>query len=212
MQYVLASGPAPWEQALATGGRIAAIILVVELLFFVVIALALNVGLTFAFGWVREKAELVKKLRPVVDSVNAKTEAAIRGTLSAGGASDIIKLPAETADTINTAMHTVAQIPAQAHAVEEKIEQGSDRVAHAVIEFRARTVMVQGIVKAFFLPGLTIRQRRLPAPKSAEVRMLPEDRSPALKAPAGAGDGRLLEPVVSVASGSGSQPASSTGT
>ncbi len=191
---------------LATFGQIAAIILVVELLFFVVIALALNVGLTFAFAWVREKAELVKKLRPVVDSVNATTEAAIKGTLPAGGADNTIKLPAETVDTINSIMHTVNQFPAQAHAVEEKIEQGSDRVAHAVIEFRARTVMVQGIVKAFFLPGLTTRQRRLPATKGPEVEGLLEEPSPAIKTSAEASDGR--KDLVA----SSSQPARPTGT
>ncbi len=205
MQYVLTSGPvAPWEQALAIGGQIAAFILVLELLLFVVIALALNAVLTLAFAWVREKAELVKKLRPVVDSVNATTEAAIKGTPPPAGAVDTIKLPVGASDTINTVVRTMAQIPAQANAVEEKIEQGTDRVAYALIEFRARTVMVQGIVKAFFLPGLTTRQRRLSAGKSPGVKMLPEERSPEGKLAVEAGNSR----VDFVASGSRS--ASST--
>ncbi len=215
MQYILASGPAPWENVLEVVGQIAAFILVLELLLFVVIAVALNAGLAIGFAWVQEKAELVKKLRPAVDSVNATAEAAIQEKLPADGAGKTIKLPAETAKSINSVMHTVKQIPAQANTVEEKIEQGSDRVTQAVIEFRARTVMVQTVVKAFFLPGLTTR--RLPAPKSAEEKLLADKRIPALEAPAdskmeiappsAATDGRLLEPVAA-----SSRSARTTGT
>jgi hypothetical protein len=195
VQYILASGPAPWEETLAVVGQIAAFILVLELLVLIVVLVALNGVLAFGFAWIREKAELIKKLRPTVDSVNATTEAAIKGTLTADGSNNTIKLPAQTAHTINSIARTVRQLPAQANTVEGKIEQGSDRVAHAVIEFRARTVMVRTIVKTFFLPGLTNRQQRLPAPEGLEVRMLPEGRTPVLSAPAEAGDGHLLEPV-----------------
>lgn len=215
MQYILASGTAPWEQMLAVVGQIAAFILVLELLLFVIIAVALNAGLAIGFAWVEEKAELVKKLRPVVDSVNATAEAAIKEKLPADGAGNTLKLPAGTAHTINSTMHTVKQIPVQATAVEEKIEQGSDRVTQAVIEFRARTVMVQTVVKAFFLPGLTTK--RLPAPKGAEERMLEDKSTPALEAPVDTRaesaalkaptDGRLLEPVAA-----SSRSARTTGT
>jgi len=202
VRYILASGPAPWEQALAVVGQIAAFILVLELLVLIVVVVALNGVLAFGFAWIREKAELIKKLRPTVDSVNATTQAAIKGTLTADGANNTIKLPAQTAHTINSITHTVKQLPVQANAVEGKIEQGSDRVAHAIIEFRARTVMVQTVVKAFFLPGLTARQRRLPVPESVEVKMLPESRTPVLNAAAETGDGHLLESVTSVTPGS----------
>jgi hypothetical protein len=50
----------------------------------------------------------------------------------------------------------------QVSAIEKKVEPGADRVADAVIEFRARTVMVQGVLKAFFLPGLTKQKPRSP--------------------------------------------------
>ncbi len=179
---------------LAILGQIAAFILILELLVFVLIAVVLNGVFAFAFTWIREQAELVKKLRPVVDSVNATTEAAMKGTLPAASAND------------NKIVRTVAQIPAQAIAIEGKIEQGTDRVANAMIEVRARTVMVQGIVKAFFLPGLTTRQRRLPAAKSPEVKGLLEEPSPAIKTSAEASDGRK-DLVIS-----SSQPARSTGT
>jgi hypothetical protein len=40
------------------------------------------------------------------------------------------------------------------HAFDKKVEQSTDRVANAVIEFRARTVQVQTIVKVFLLPHM----------------------------------------------------------
>ncbi|SRR6266446_47023 len=166
------------NEILATSGQIAAIILVIELFFLIVIAVALNAALAFAFAWVREKVELVKKLRPVVDSVNATTEAAIKGTLPEAGADE------------NKIVRTIAQIPAQANAVEGKIVQGTDRVANAVIEFRARTVMVQGIVKAFFLPGLTRPKPHFPEIKSPGPNILLEERSEEVKRPGEPGDGR----------------------
>src|SRR5260370_33767949 len=87
MLSILASGPTPTlEQVLAPWAQIAAIILVIELFLFVLIGLAFNAGLTFLSGWVREKAELIKKLRPVVDNENATTGATIKGTLPAAGA------------------------------------------------------------------------------------------------------------------------------
>ena len=167
MLSLLASGPTPTlEQALAPWAQVAAIILIIELFFFILIWLAFNAGLTFLSGWVREKAELIKKLRPVVDSVNATTEAAIKGTLPAAGAND------------NKIVRAVAEIPARASSIEEKINQGSDRLAGAVIEFRARTAMVQGIVKSFFLPGLNRPTTRMPAIKSPGLKMLLEDHAP----------------------------------
>jgi len=177
MPYLLASGPATLEQVLAPWGQIAAIILVIELFLFVLIFLALNVGLTFLSAWVREKAELVKKLRPIIDNVNATTEAASKGTLPAANAGE------------NKVVRAVAEIPARASTIEEKINEESDRVARAVIEFRARTVMVQGIVKTFFLPGLARpAQSRTVRIKSPGPRILQEERSPGVAADNGYGE------------------------
>ncbi len=191
MPYLLASGPATLEQVLAPWGQIAAIILVIELFLFVLIFLALNVGFTFLSAWVREKSELVKKLRPLIDNVNATTEAAIKGTL-----------PAVKADE-NKIVRTVAEIPARANTIEEKLNEESDRVARAVIEFRARTVMVQGIVKAFFLPGLTRPARsHMDEIKSPGPRMLLEEHPPEVAADNGyvelAASGRAATPVSSI--------------
>jgi hypothetical protein len=49
----------------------------------------------------------------------------------------------------------IAGVEHGVQAVEEKVGQGADRVASAVIEFRARTAQAQGVLKALFLPGLT---------------------------------------------------------
>jgi len=76
--------------------------------------------------------------------------------------------------------------------IEKKVDEGSERVAHAVIEFRARTVMVKEIAKAFFLPGLAHRDSRSQLEeagidfKSPGYRMLMEK---AAELPSGTEDG-----------------------
>ncbi|MBA2287424.1 MAG: hypothetical protein H0W02_18280 [Ktedonobacteraceae bacterium] len=172
MVFLLAGGGDP----LAAWGQAAAILLSIELFLFILIGLAVSAGLLFGLSWVREKAELVKKLRPVVNSINETTEQAIKGTLPAEQPGD------------NKIVRTVAEVPARARGVEQKIEQGSDRVAGAVIEFRARTMMVREVAKAFFLPGLgppkakTFMTREVareigPGYKSPGYRSLIEERS-----------------------------------
>ena len=177
MPYILASSDplAPWGQA-------AAIVLLLYFLIVILLGLGLTLGLMFGLSWVREKTELIKKLRPTVESVNTTTESAIKGNLPAPTAHD------------NKIVRTVAEIPVRVHDIDHKIEQGSDSVADAVIEFRARTQMTKAIVKAFFLPGLTHLQ---PAPsvleeervgfKSPGYRMLLEEKAPTAETGVGAG-------------------------
>jgi hypothetical protein len=136
MHYLFASGPSP----LAAWGQAAAIILVIELLFFILIGIVLIAVLMFGLSWVREKVELIKRLRPTVESVNTTTEEALHGTLPPPGPDD------------NKVVRTIAEVPAKVEDIEKKVDQGADRVAQAVIEFRARTVMVEGIIKGFFSP------------------------------------------------------------
>ena len=132
-------------------GQVAAIILLIYLLVYILIGLALAVGLMFAIAWVGDKAELIKKLRPMISNVDA----ALRNPESVEG---------ESAKGLVKVVHTIqsAAIPKRVEgvehgvqAVEQKVDQGADRVARAMIEFRARTAQVQGTLKAFFLPGLT---------------------------------------------------------
>ena len=166
MLYFLVSDPiAPWGQA-------AAIVILIYLLVSILIGLALALGLMLGLTWVRQKAELIKMLRPTVNSVNTTADEAIKGTLPPPGPRD------------NKIVRKVAEIPAYAHTVEEKVEQGSDKVAGAVIEFRARTQMTKQIIKAFFLPGLThpqpiaLPQEKGVAFKSPGYRILVEEKAP----------------------------------
>ena len=151
------SGLAPWGQA-------AAIILALYLFITVILGLVLTAALMFTLTWLREKAELLKKVRPAINQVNYALETAQRGE----------PLPPELADNqfaqvVSQIPRVAATLPARASAVEQKVEQGSDRVVHAVIEFRARTEMVKGMARAFFLPGLT-RSRARPAPQTSAQR------------------------------------------
>ncbi len=132
-------------------GYAAAIILLIFMLVNILLGLALAVGLMFGTAWVRDKAELLKKLRPTIRDVNE----ALRNPES---------VKPESAHGLVKVIHTVqtAGIPQRVEGVEhgvqsvgQKVNEGADRVAGALIEFRARTAQAQGMLKAFFLPGLT---------------------------------------------------------
>jgi hypothetical protein len=150
--FILSDALAPW-------GQTAAIILAIYMFINILLGLAFAAALMFGFAWIRQKVELIKKLRSTVDSVNRAIEA------------PEIAIPREEPEQkLVQVVHKVQslEIPQkiegvdhQVHAIEQKIDQGADRVAEAVIEFRARTVMVKTIVKAFFLPGLTKPKRQL---------------------------------------------------
>ncbi|HLZ80918.1 MAG TPA: hypothetical protein VKP04_04745 [Ktedonobacteraceae bacterium] len=142
MYTFLASDP------LAALGQIGAIILLLYLLVFILIGLAIALILLFSMTLMREKIEIIKRIRPVVNSVNSTAQAASSDTL-----------PQRREDE-NRIVRAVAEIPAYTRTIETKVEQGSNRVASAVIEFRARTMMAKGVAKALFLPGLTNRSQR----------------------------------------------------
>ena len=175
MLYVLAGDPlAPWGQA-------AAILLSLYMFVYILIGLAVSAALMFGLYWVRQKTELIKKLRPTVESVNHTLEEANKGELPPPGPDE------------NKIVRTIAEVPLTVTKIEKKVDEGSERVAHAVIEFRARTEMVKQVAKAFFLPGLT---RRTPRSQLAEAgvdfkspgyRMLMEKA--ATEVPSGTGDG-----------------------
>jgi len=140
---ILASDP------LAPFGQLAGIILALYMFVSILIGLALAAGLMFGLAWVRQKSELVKKLRPIVDKVNMTTRSAMSGALP----------PAQPDDKpVDKIARTAAEVPMVVQNIDKRVEQESDRVARAVIEFRARTMMVKTIAKAFFLPGLTSAQ------------------------------------------------------
>jgi hypothetical protein len=125
---------------LETAGQIATIIICLFMLVLIILAVAFNLAMAFGMSWLAQKIQAIKLLRPTVESVNKATESTLEG------------LPPDQIE--NTAIRTVASIPATLHRIEEKVDQGTDKVADAVIEFRARTVQAKTILKAFFLPGL----------------------------------------------------------
>jgi len=183
MLYMLAS------DGLAAWGQIAAIVLLLYLFILIVVGLVLALALLLGLTWVRQKAELIKKLRPTVDSINTTTEAAIHGTLSPPSSQ-------YADDTNDKIARSVAKVPVYAHTAEQKIEHGSDRVAGAVIEFRARTEMAKGILKAFFLPGLkshsqTVLEEEGVGFRSPGYKMLVDKKIPA-DAAIGYGSGNIL--------------------
>ena len=132
-------------------GQVAAIILLIYLFVNILLGLALAVGLMFGIAWVGDKAELIKKLRPTIRDVNEalRNPEAVKGE-SAQGLVKVIHSVQSAAipQKIEGVEHSV-------QSVEQKVGQGADRVAGAMIEFRARTAQAQGVLKAFFLPGLT---------------------------------------------------------
>jgi hypothetical protein len=141
---------------LAQLGQVAAIILGIYMLVNILIGLVFAVVFMFAVSWIAEKAELIKKLRPTVISVNA----AIQDPEST--ASDGTQMSNKLVQAVHSVQsiqipQKVENVREQAQAVEKKVDDGASSVARTVIEFRARTAQAQGVVKAFFLPGLTKR-------------------------------------------------------
>lgn len=156
---------------LADWGQIAAIVICLFIFVFVLISLVFNIVMTFGLSWVRQKSELVKMLRPTVASLNKVTESVTQGV--------------PPPENENALVRTVASLPARMQTVDKQVEQASDRVAKAVIEFRARTVQAKTMLKVFFLPGL--ERKPLAAGKedglqfkSPGYQMLMEEKAPAV--------------------------------
>jgi hypothetical protein len=158
---------------LETWGQIAAIIICLFALVFILLAVAFNFAMALGMSWLAEKIHAVKMLRPTVESVNKATESALQGL-------------APDQDQ-NRMIRTAASIPPRMHNLEKKVNQSTDKVADAVIEFRARTVQAKTILKTFFLPGLMHKKLDKPVDDEAGLefnspgyRMLATEKPPAL--------------------------------
>src|SRR5438876_9898349 len=127
------------DPVLAGFGQTAAIIICLFLSISILLTVAFALVMVFATSWVREKSELIKMLRPSVDSVNETTGAALQGQ----SADDEDK---------NAIIRTIAKVPAGVHATDKKVEQVTDKVAQGAIEFRARMIQAQTVAKAFLFP------------------------------------------------------------
>lgn len=167
---VLATNP-----ILEMAGQIAAFVICLFLFIAVILAVVLSLVLSFGLSALRDQVEAIKKIRPYVDTINQETSEAVHNNA----------LPAESANPVARA---VASVPVKVNAIDQKVEQTSDRVAHAAIEFRARTEQVKMVARAFFLPG-SLKRRTKPttAPilqegekqeAASAARVAPQERPP----------------------------------
>ena len=142
------------DPTLAAWGNLAAIVICFYAVIFVVLAVAFNLAMAFAFGWVREKMEIIKRLRPTVDSVNSTTALAVKGV--------------EPEANTNQIVRSIAQGSVAVHTLDKKVDEGADRVAQYAIEFHARTEQAKAIAKALFLPG---RAKQLPERTNRDIAL-----------------------------------------
>src|SRR5712692_9727579 len=138
-------------------GRIAALVLVIYVFLFAVLFFVTSLLLLYGNAWLREKIGLLHQLRLIAENVDTTIHSPSSDTLPAtlepdkrlGQALQAIHM-VQSVQVVEIAKNTQKQ----ADSIEKKVEPVADRIAEGVIEFRARTVMAQGILKAFFLPGL----------------------------------------------------------
>jgi len=173
------------DDLLTTLGRIAALVLVIYVFLFALLFFVGSVLLLYGNAWVREKIGLLHQLRSIIEAIDTALHSPSSETLPAtlepdnrlGQALQAIHM-VQSVQVVEIAKNTQKQVD----SIEKKVEPVADRIAEGVIEFRARTVMAQGILKAFFLPGLIKLKPRDPL-------LLPEalttDRSLVNEVPAG---------------------------
>jgi len=142
---------------LTTLGRIAALVLVIYVFLFAVLFFVGSLLLLYGNAWVRDKVGLLHQLRSIVESVDAVLHTPPNEPVPASLESD------SRLSQALQAIHTVQSVQVveiakntqkQVNNIEKRVEPVADRITDGVIEFRARTVMAQSMLKAFFLPGL----------------------------------------------------------
>jgi hypothetical protein len=146
-------------------GRIAAIILSLYLFLFVAFFLVVSGLLLAANTWLQDKVELLHNLRSIIQNIDTTIHSPVSETLPAtlesdnnlGQALQAIHM-VQSVQVVEKAKNTQKQVD----SIEKRVEPVADRIAEGVIEFRARTVMAQGMLKAFFLPGLIKPKHRIP--------------------------------------------------
>lgn len=132
------------DPTLVAWGQVAAIVIGLYALIFILLAVAFNLVAALGLDWLREKINIIKMLRPTVDSLNTTTKLAEQGA------------PPDV--NTNVVIRTIAEGPARLRTIEKKVDEGADKVAHYVIEYRARTEQIKSIAKAFLMPAATRRQ------------------------------------------------------
>jgi len=168
---------------LTTLGRIAALVLVIYVFLFALLFFVGSLLLLYGNAWVRDKVGLLHQLRSIVESIDTTLHTPPKEPL---------QVPVESDSRLNQvlqAIHTAQGVQVveiakntqkQVNNIEKKVEPVADRITDGVIEFRARTVMAQGMLKAFFLPGLVKLEPRsqLLLPEAADTdRSIPAESS-----------------------------------
>jgi hypothetical protein len=145
------------EDLLTTLGRIAALVLVIYVFLFAVLLFIGSLLLLYGNAWLRDKVGLLHQLRSVVESIDTAIHTPPTESLPANVETDTRLSQAlqaihmaQSVQVVEIAKNTQKQV----NNIEKKVEPVADRIAGGVIEFRARTVMAQSMLKAFFLPGL----------------------------------------------------------
>jgi hypothetical protein len=152
LHFILAA-----DDLLTTLGRIAALVLVIYVFLFALLFFVGSLLLLYGNAWLREKIGLLHQLRSIIEAIDTAIHSPSSETLPAtlepdnrlGQALQAIHM-AQSVQVVEIAKNTQKQVD----SIEKRVEPVADRIAEGVIEFRARTVMVQGMLKAFFLPGL----------------------------------------------------------
>ena len=153
------------EDLLTTLGRIAALILVIYVFLFAVLLVAGSLILLYGNEWFREKVGLLQQLRVILQNVDTAIHSPTSEPLPAALETD------NRLGQVLQVIHKVQSVQVEEKAkntqkqvdkIDKKVEPIADHIADFVIEFRARTVMSQRMLKAFFLPGSIKLEPRSP--------------------------------------------------
>jgi hypothetical protein len=145
------------DDLLTTLGRIAALVLIIYVFLFAVFFFVASLLLLYGNAWIRDKIGLLHQLRVIVENVDTTIDSQGKEVLPASSESYKRLDQALQAIHVVQSVHVVEiakNTQKQVDSIEKRVEPVADRIADGVIEIRARTVMVQGMLKAFFLPGL----------------------------------------------------------
>ncbi len=104
----------------------------------------------------REKAELVKKIRPNIDIINQTIETP-ESVFPVGNIQQKLVQAVQRVQSLEVP-HKLEEVQHKVQSISVQVDKRADRVAETMIEIRARTEMVKGMARAFFLPGLTNRR------------------------------------------------------
>src|SRR6266496_5601782 len=169
------------EDLLTTLGRIAALVLVIYVFLFAVLFFVGSLLLLYGNAWVRDKVGLLHQLRSVVESIDTAIHTPVSESLPATLETDTRLSQALQAIHMAQSVQVIEKAKStqkQVDNIAKRVEPVADRIAGGVIEFRARTVMAQSMLKAFFLPGLVKLKPRGPflLPEAVDIeRSIPAE-------------------------------------